>query len=256
VVVVEWVTSPEAWVSLGVLSLMEIVLGIDNIVFITLLAGRLPKEQQHTARRVGLAVALVTRLMLLASISWVVQLEEPLFELVKPWSGKDLILFGGGLFLLYKSTKEIYENVEHPNELHGPDGVEVKAPTGATMASIIVQIMFLDIVFSLDSVITAVGMSNDLGVMATAVIIAVLVMMTFAGAIGDFVQKNPSVRILALTFLTLIGVMLVMESTGQHVSKGYIYASMGFSLFVQVLNLRMDRRAQKQAAIRDLSPSE
>ncbi|MBA2319617.1 MAG: TerC family protein [Deltaproteobacteria bacterium] len=244
---VEWIYSPEAWVSLAVLSLMEIVLGIDNIVFITLLAGRLPLEKQLLARRIGLGVALVTRLMLLASISWVVQLKNPLFFLVKEWSGKDLILLGGGIFLLYKSAKEIYENVEHPGELHGPDGVDIQAPAGASFLSIILQIMVLDIVFSLDSVITAVGMSNELGVMAAAVIIAVIVMMVFAGVIGDFVQRNPSVKILALTFLTLIGAMLVMESTGQHVSKGYIYASMGFSLFVQILNLRMDKRVQKQA---------
>jgi predicted tellurium resistance membrane protein TerC len=253
VVVVEWVSSPEAWVSLAVLAVMEIVLGIDNIVFITLLAGRLPVDRQLLARRLGLAVALISRLALLSSISWVVHLEHPLFTLVRPWSGKDLILLGGGLFLLYKSTKEIYENVEHPGELHGPDGVDVKAPRGATLLSIVLQIMLLDIVFSLDSVITAVGMSNDLMVMAIAVVIAVIVMMVFAGPIGDFVQKNPSVRVLALTFLTLIGVMLVMEGTGQHVSKSYIYASMGFSLFVQVLNLRMDRRAQKQQVIRELS---
>jgi predicted tellurium resistance membrane protein TerC len=253
---IEWISNPEAWVSLAVLALMEIVLGIDNIVFITLLAGRLPAAQQLMARRLGLAVALVTRLMLLSSISWVVKLKDPLFFLVKDWSGKDLILFGGGMFLLYKSTKEIYENVEHPNELHGPDGVDVHAPKGANMASILVQIMILDVVFSLDSVITAVGMSEDLGVMAAAVIIAVLVMMLFARTIGDFVQQNPSVRILALTFLTLIGVMLVMEGTGQHVSKGYIYASMGFSLFVQILNLRMDKRTQKQQPIRQLHADE
>jgi predicted tellurium resistance membrane protein TerC len=252
---VEWITSPEAWLSLFVLAAMEIVLGIDNIVFITLLTGKLPEADQVRARRLGLGVALVSRLALLTTVNWLAHLKAPLFFLIKPWNGKDLILFGGGIFLLYKATKEIYENVEHPGELHGPDGVDVVAPRRAALGPIIAQIMLIDIVFSIDSVITAVGMAEDLTIMSLAVLIAVLVMMAFAGPVGDFVQKNPSVRVLALSFLVLIGVMLVMEATGQHVSKAYIYAAMAFSLLVQVLNLRMDKRVQKQRVIRELPPS-
>ena len=231
----ELLLSPEAWISLGVLSLMEIVLGIDNIVFITILCGRLPKEKQLSARRLGLAAALITRLMLLSCISWLMHLDQPLFPEVAELSGKDLILMLGGLFLLYKATKEIYENVEHPEGAdHEAGDVAAVIPKAARGTAIIVlQIMILDVVFSLDSVITAVGMAEHLIIMATAVIIAIVVMILFAGPVGDFVQDNPSVRVLALAFLVLIGVMLVMEGTGQHVSKGYIYTAMGFSLFVE-----------------------
>jgi predicted tellurium resistance membrane protein TerC len=235
----ELLTDPQAWVSLGVLTLMEIVLGIDNIVFISILTGRLPPSQQLPARRLGLAAALISRVILLLGISWVMKLKTDLFVFIVPWSGKDLVLAAGGLFLLYKATHEIYEQVEHPQDKDievGPGGPAV------SMTSIITQIMLLDIVFSLDSVITAVGMAEHVPVMVVAVLIAVGVMMVFAGPIGDFVEGNPSVRILALAFLVLIGAMLLMESTGQHVSKGYIYSAMGFSLFVQLLNLRMDRR--------------
>ncbi len=236
------ITSPEAWLAFAVLALMETVLGIDNIVFITILTGRLPKEKQLPARRLGLVVALVSRLVLLGTLSWVMQLKNELFTLGKPWSGKDLILFGGGLFLLYKATKEIYENVEHPG---GDEAKDAHALGKAvSMGSILVQIMLLDIVFSLDSVITAVGMAEDIRIMVAAVLVAVGVMLVFAGPIGDFVNDNPSVRVLALAFLVLIGAMLVMESTGAHVSKGYIYSAMGFSLFVQLLNMRMDTRAK------------
>jgi len=236
-----------------VLSLMEIVLGIDNIVFITILTGRLPKEKQLGARRLGLAVALITRLGLLTAISWVMRLQETLFTLVVPISGKDLILIGGGLFLLYKATHEIFVNVEHPGEaeqevVHDADAVVAKKGKGASYVGIILQIMVLDIVFSLDSVITAVGMAKHIPVMIAAMIIAVIVMLIFAGPIGDFIQKHPSVRVLALAFLVLIGVMLIVEGTGGHVSKGYIYSAMGFSLFVQVLNIRMDAR-RKTAAL-------
>lgn len=237
-------TSPEAWVSLAVLTLMEIILGIDNIVFISILTGRLPKPQQLPARRLGLAAALISRIVLLLGISWVMRLEEELFVLVVPWSGKDLVLAAGGLFLLYKATHEIYEQVEHPAD---PDIVVGPGAPAVSMAGIIAQIMLLDVVFSLDSVITAVGMSEHVPIMVVAVLIAVGVMMVFAGPIGDFVEGNPSVRVLALAFLVLIGAMLLMESTGQHVSKGYIYSAMGFSLFVQMLNLRMDRRHRPRA---------
>jgi predicted tellurium resistance membrane protein TerC len=250
----ELLTSPEAWVSLLVLSVMEIVLGIDNIVFITILCGRLPPAQQVKARRLGLAVALISRLVLLLAISWVMRLQDELFTLVIPWTGKSLILALGGLFLVYKATREIYDNVEAPGEHGGSIGTDaalaVHRPK-VSFAGIIVQVMILDIVFSLDSVITAVGMAEHIEVMVVAILIAVSVMMIFAGAVGDFIQNHPSVRVLALAFLVLIGVMLVIEGTGGHVSKGYIYSAMGFSLFVQMLNLRMDakrRRLARQAA--------
>jgi predicted tellurium resistance membrane protein TerC len=241
---IELLASPEAWLSLTVLTAMEIVLGIDNLVFITILCGRLPEEQQHKARRLGLAAALIMRILLLLCITWVMGLTETLFHLGLEWSGKDLILLGGGLFLLYKATQEIYHAVEYPEGAHVEGG---SAPI--SFAGVIIQVMIMDIVFSLDSVITAVGMADHLPVMIAAVLISVGVMIVFAGAVGDFVQAHPSVRVLALAFLVLIGTMLVMESTGAHVSKGYIYASMGFSLFVEALHLR--RRKQSGAAGRN-----
>lgn len=237
----DWVTTPEAWISLLVLTLMEIVLGIDNIVFITILSGRLPEHQQLLGRRLGLAGALVTRLALLGTLNLLTRLDTVLFTLVRAWTARDLVLLGGGLFLIWKATREIYENVEHPE----PRGANAKADGQVTMASVIAQVMLLDVVFSLDSVITAVGMADHVGVMALAIVIAVAVMLIFAGPIGDFVDGNPSVRVLALAFLVLIGVTLVMEATGQHVEKGYIYSAMGFSLFVQVLNLRRDRHVEE-----------
>ncbi|MBM4270009.1 MAG: TerC family protein [Deltaproteobacteria bacterium] len=249
----ELLMDPEAWVSLLVLSAMEIVLGIDNIVFITILAGRLPPDQQAGARRLGLAVALVSRLVLLAAIAWVMRLTEPLFFLFVEWSGKDLILLGGGLFLLYKATHEIYENVERPDE-HQPQAVAPQMAQNAERSSrklyfsLMSQVILLDLVFSLDSVITAIGMAKHIPIMVAAMLIAVGVMMAFAGPLGDFVQKHPSMRILALAFLILIGVMLIVESTGQHVSKGYIYAAMAFSLLVELLNLRRRSRAQRLTA--------
>jgi predicted tellurium resistance membrane protein TerC len=236
---IELLTSPEAWLSLAVLTLMEVVLGIDNIVFITILCGRLPAHQQLTGRRLGLAMALLSRVALLSVINWVVHLKDELFVFVVPWSGKDVILFAGGLFLLYKATREIYENVEYPED---DAEHQVKMTGPAKLGPILFQVMLLDVVFSLDSVITAVGMAEDLSIMVAAVLIAVVVMMIFAGPIGDFVEHNPSVKVLALAFLVMIGAMLIMESTGAHVSKGYIYSAMGFSLFVQVLNMRMDAR--------------
>ncbi len=248
---IELLSNPEAWVSLLVLSVMEIVLGIDNIVFITILCGRLPEERQLAGRRIGLAVALISRLALLSVLSWVMHLENTLFTLVIPWSGRDLILAFGGLFLLYKATREIYDNVERPEE-HGVSlgsdaATSVKA-VKASFAGIMVQVMILDIVFSLDSVITAVGMAKHIEVMVVAMLIAVGVMMVFAGPIGDFIQAHPSVRVLALSFLVLIGVMLIIEGTGGHVSKGYIYSAMGFSLLVQMLNIRMDAKRQRLLA--------
>ncbi|MDJ0865546.1 MAG: TerC family protein [Myxococcota bacterium] len=243
----ELLASPDAWVSFGVLAVMEIILGIDNIVFITILCGRLPAHQQRSARQLGLAVALVTRIILLLAITWVMRLTDPLFHFFQDWSGKDLILFGGGLFLLAKATHEIYENVERPEEHQAhavaDDMAESRARGGRRLyASILFQVMLLDVVFSLDSVITAVGMAEHVPVMVAAVVAAVVVMMIFAGPIGDFIQRHPSIRLLALAFLVLIGVMLIAEGTGQHVSKGYIYSAMGFSLGVQLLNVRMDSR--------------
>ncbi len=253
----ELLTDPNAWVSLGVLTLMEVVLGIDNIVFITILCGRLPQEQQLGARRIGLAMALLSRLALLGSISWVMSLEEVLFTFIWPWSGKSMILMGGGLFLLYKATREIYENVERPEQHHahevGPEMGEVaraeaEAGKRKLLTIIVLQVMVLDLVFSLDSVITAVGMADEIAIMVAAVVVAVGIMLAFAGPIGDFVQDHPSVRVLALAFLVLIGSMLMVEATGHHVPKGYIYSAMGFSLAVQMLNLRMDSRLGKARA--------
>jgi predicted tellurium resistance membrane protein TerC len=247
---IELLSSPEAWVSLLVLSVMEIVLGIDNIVFITILCARLPREQQVSARRLGLAVALVSRLVLLLGISWVMRLEDELFTLVIPWTGKSLILALGGIFLVYKATREIYDNVETPGAHGGSIGTDAALAVHQPKASyggIILQVMILDIVFSLDSVITAVGMAKHIPVMVAAMLIAVATMMIFAGRVGDFIQNHPSVRVLALAFLVLIGVMLVIEGTGGHVSKGYIYSAMGFSLFVQMLNLRMDAKRARVA---------
>ena len=243
----ELLSSPDAWISFTVLTVMEVILGIDNIVFITILCGRLPAEQQRGARRLGLAVALVTRIVLLLGITWVMRLTDPLFTFVQEWSGKDLILFGGGLFLLAKATHEIYENVERPDEHQAhaaaPGMAESRAAGGRRLyASIMLQVMVLDVVFSLDSVITAVGMAEHVPVMVAAVVTAVVAMMIFAGPIGDFIQRHPSIRLLALAFLVLIGVMLIAEGTGQHVSKGYIYSAMGFSLCVQLLNVRMTSR--------------
>lgn len=244
---IEWMADPQAWVSLMVLTLMEVVLGIDNIVFITILCGRLPEEEQLRARRLGIGAALVSRIILLLSISWVMKLVEPLFHVGEhPVSGKDLILLIGGLFLLYKATTEIHENVNNP-EHHSEHG---GGKAAANFRDILIQVMLLDVVFSLDSVITAVGMADHLPVMILAVLIAVGIMLAFAGPIGDFVQKNATVRVLALAFLVLIGGMLLMEGGGVHVSKGYIYSAMGFSLVVELLNMRMrNRRAALSSKI-------
>jgi predicted tellurium resistance membrane protein TerC len=229
---VDILTSPEAWVSLLTLTAMEIVLGIDNVVFISILTGRLPPPQQPLARRLGLSLALVMRLGLLFAISWVMGLTAPLFTvLTKPVSGRDLILLGGGLFLVAKATHEIYDKLEVVHEEHATVG-------GARFGAVIAQIIVLDIVFSLDSVITAVGMAQHVGIMVAAMIVAVGVMLAFAGWIGDFVNRHPSMKILALSFLLLIGVMLIAEGTGSHIQKGYVYFAMAFSLGVELLNMR------------------
>ena len=230
---------PDVWLALLSLTSLEIVLGIDNIVFIAILSARLPEAQQDIAYKLGLGAALVSRLALLGAINWVMQLES---ELIRVWdhglSGRDLILLGGGLFLLGKATHEIYEKTE---------GVPDDDDTGgkaASLLSTVAQIMVLDIVFSLDSVITAVGMADEFWVMATAMIIAVLIMLFFAKRIGDFVNAHPSMKILALSFLLLIGVLLTAESLGQHIDKGYIYFAMGFSLVVELINMRVRKNSQ------------
>jgi predicted tellurium resistance membrane protein TerC len=214
------------------LTLLEIVLGIDNIVFIAILASRLPVEKQVLAYRLGLLGAMVTRIALLMTINWVMQLTQPLFEVVgHPFSGRDLILLGGGLFLIAKSAQEIYDKVEgeHQGDIQG---------WFSSLPGVVGQIMVLDIIFSLDSVITAVGMAEHIEVMVTAVIIAIGVMLLFAKQIGDFVNKYPSMKILALSFLLLIGVLLTAEGLGQHINKGYIYFAMAFALMVELLNIR------------------
>jgi predicted tellurium resistance membrane protein TerC len=232
----DWLTSPEAWIALVTLTVLEIVLGIDNVVFISILAGKLPPAEHQRARTVGLTLAMGTRILLLLSITAIMRLTRPLFALAgHPFSGRDLILLVGGLFLLWKSTREIHDSLE------GEEGRQ--NTTGrASFGGVIVQIALLDIVFSLDSVITAVGMARDLGVMIAAIVAAVGVMLFAAGAISDFVHRHPTVKMLALSFLLLIGVTLIADGLGQHVSKGYVYFAMGFSVFVEVLNLRVARR--------------
>ena len=234
---------PEALLSLVTLSLMEIVLGIDNIVFISILTGKLPSDQQPKARKLGLTLALIIRLGLLGAIKWIMGLKATLFTLSLALfnfkmdvTGQKLILLIGGLFLIGKSTHEIYDKLE------GAEHSEASGGRAASFGIILVQILLLDIVFSLDSVITAVGMANDLKIMAAAMVIAVGVMLVFAGGIGSFVNRHPSMKILALSFLLLIGVMLVAEGMGGHVSKGYIYFAMAFSLLVELLNMRFRKK--------------
>ncbi|MDX6766557.1 MAG: TerC family protein [Candidatus Methylacidiphilales bacterium] len=234
----EWLSDPQIWISLTTLTVMEIVLGVDNIIFISILAGKLPPEQQAKARQLGLALALVTRILLLCGISWMARLVSPLFAVMgHDFSGRDLILLGGGLFLMAKSTHEIHDKLE------GVDG-EKSARVASSFAGVIVQIILLDIVFSLDSVITAVGMTNNLPVMIVAVILAMGVMLLCAGSIGDFVHRHPTIKMLALSFLLLIGVMLVAEGMHQHIPKGYIYFAMAFSVGVEMLNLRLRAKSR------------
>ena len=234
----EWLTNPESWVALLTLTVLEIVLGIDNIIFIAILVGKLPAAQQPRARRLGLFLAMFLRIGLLASISWMVKLTAPLFTVLgQELSGRDLILLAGGLFLIFKATREMHERLE------GGEEGEVSARAARSFASVIVQILLLDIVFSLDSVITAVGMANHLGVMIAAVVLAVGVMMFAAAPIGDFVARHPTIKVLALAFLLLIGVSLLGEAFGRHIPKGYIYFAMAFSVFVEMINLRTRKTA-------------
>jgi predicted tellurium resistance membrane protein TerC len=239
-----WISDPEAWIALATLTVLEIVLGIDNIVFISILSERVEASRQALARQVGLALAMVTRIGLLFSIVWVMRLTAPLFGVLgHEFSGRDLILAGGGLFLLWKATFEIHHKLEGPDE----GGLATNQRKG--LLGVIVQIALLDIVFSLDSVITAVGMAEHLGVMIAAVVIAVGFMMLSAGRVSAFVSAHPTVKMLALSFLLLIGMSLVAEAVGQHIPKGYIYFSMGFSLFVESLNLRAGKK-QKPVVLR------
>jgi len=234
-------TTGEGWIALLTLTVLEIVLGIDNIIIISILSGELQgKSRQRKAQRMGLALAMFTRIMLLFSLSWVMGLSEALFHVGDhPVSGRDLVLVLGGLFLIYKATVEIHSKVEHVREQQG------RTPKASRMSSIILQIVLIDIVFSLDSVITAVGMSNQLLIMALAVIIAVLIMMFASAPIADFVNEHATVKVLALAFLVMIGVALLVDGTGGHINKNYIYFAMGFSVLVEALNLRMRVKGRK-----------
>ncbi len=253
----EFLSSPEAWISLLTLTILEIVLGIDNIIFISILSGKLPADQQKKGRQLGLALAMITRVLLLLSLTWVMTLTSELFNLGNligvsnaEWlaklsiSGRDLILIVGGLFLIYKSTHEIHEKLESEEEK------EIKGKVHS-FAGVIIQILLLDIVFSLDSVITAVGMAEHVEVMIAAVVIAVIIMMFSASAISNFVNDHPTVKMLALSFLLLIGVSLLAEGLDQHIPKGYIYFAMAFSVLVEMLNLKMKKNAKKPIELRN-----
>jgi predicted tellurium resistance membrane protein TerC len=232
----EWITSPEAWIALTTLTFLEIVLGVDNIIFISILVGRLPKEQRQRGRVLGLAFAMGTRILLLLLLTWIMRLQAVLFSVRDvEISGRDLILIGGGLFLLAKATLEIHDSLE------GEEHQEGQAPKHSGFLSVIIQIGLIDIVFSLDSVITAGGLADHVGVMIVAIVIAVGVMMFAAGAIGRFVDDHPTIKMLALSFLVLIGVALIGEGVDVHIPKGYIYFAMAFSVVVEMLNLRIRR---------------
>jgi len=250
-----WITTPEIWVSLLTLTVLEIILGIDNIVFISILAGKLPAAQQAKARQVGLSLALITRVLLLCGLAWMAKLTRPLFQVPAvlfldephPVSGRDLILLLGGMFLLWKSTREIH------GKLEGEDGA-VSSRVPPQFVSVVIQILLLDIVFSLDSVITAVGMASHLGVMIAAVILALVFMLFFAGWISDFIHRHPSLKMLALSFLLLIGVALVAEGFHKEIAKGYIYFAMAFSVGVESLNIRMRAKAKAAKPVQLLQP--
>ena len=244
----ELLLSPEAWLAFVTLAALEIVLGIDNIIFISILVGRLPRAQQARARFVGLSLAMVMRIALLLSLVWIMRLTAPLFEIFTvAISGRDLILIGGGLFLLAKSTAEIHDSLEGEEQTRGK-------PTRAGFGMLMIQIAVIDIVFSLDSVITAVGMARDIEVMVAAIVVAVLVMMAAAGPIGRFVERHPTVKMLALSFLILIGVALIADGLGAHIPKGYIYFAMAFSFGVEMLNLRLRRRAPRAVRLHRRGP--
>ncbi|MCC6533027.1 MAG: TerC family protein [Burkholderiales bacterium] len=240
----EWLTDPAAWVALATLTALEIVLGVDNIIFISILVGRLPEHQRQRARTIGLALAAGTRIALLLSIAWVMSLTDPWFSLFgKQVSGRDLILLGGGLFLLWKSVHEIH------GALEGEEDVRA-AGAAASFAAVVGQIAIIDIVFSLDSVITAVGLVDEVNIMIIAILLAVAVMLFAAGAVSRFVETHPTLKMLALSFLVLVGVALVAEGWGFHIPKGYIYFSMAFAVGVEMLNLRMRKRLREPVQLR------
>jgi predicted tellurium resistance membrane protein TerC len=235
----ELLSSPEVWLSFATLAALEIVLGVDNIIFIAILSGRLPPHQRERARKLGLLGAFVSRLGLLAMLSWIVKLDTPLFHVGdKGFSGKALILLAGGLFLLYKATKEIHHKLEAADD----DGTSAAAKAAVTFGGVIFQIVLLDMVFSIDSVITAVGMTPHISIMVAANVIALGVMLLVGRQISEFVERHPSVKVLALSFLLMIGLVLVSEAFGVHVPKGYIYGAMGFSVFVEMINIRTTRK--------------
>ncbi len=241
----DWITQPESWIALITLVVLELVLGVDNIIFISILAGKLPKQDQARARTTGIILAVFSRTLLLLSLYWIIGLEEPLFTLFGfGFSGHNLILLAGGLFLLYKSTSEIHEKLE------GQEG-EASAKVAANFLSVIVQIMLLDVVFSLDSVITAVGMSSEIAIMIIAVIIAAGVMIFTSGPIGEFVESHPTIKMLALSFLLMIGLTLIAGGFGVDIPKGYVYFAMGFSVFVEMINLRVRDSHVKPVNLRE-----
>jgi len=245
----DWLADPQHWIALVTLTVLEIVLGIGNIIFISILTGKLPREEQGKARTLGLGLAMITRVGLLFSLTWIMRLTDPMFTvLANEISGRDIILIGGGLFLLGKSTFEIHERLEGDEQAHTGGRARV------SFASIIVQILILDLVFSLDSVITAVGMTSEFGIMVAAVVMAVLFMMASSGAISDFVHRHPTIKMLALSFLLLIGVTLIAEGLDQHIAKGYIYFAMAFSVFVEMLNLRLRGRISPPVHLREAFP--
>ncbi len=233
-------SDPQIWIALATLTALELVLGIDNIIFISILAGKLPENQRDKARKLGIAMAAVTRLALLFAIAWIIGLTAPLFTLLgNDFSWRDLILIGGGLFLIGKATHEIHQKLEGESQEVG------MAVAGATFTGVIVQIMILDVVFSLDSIITAVGMVEERWVMVTAILISIGFMITFAKPISEFVERHPTVKVLALSFLIMIGLVLMADGFGQHIPKGYIYAAMAFSVFVEMINLWIRKRSSK-----------
>jgi predicted tellurium resistance membrane protein TerC len=241
----EWLADPQLWIAFATLTVLELVLGIDNVIFISILSGKLPAEQQSRARFIGLTLALVMRVILLFSLSWVIGLTAPLFSVLgQEVSGRDLVLLIGGLFLIAKSTHEIHGSLE------GEEGTEVKR-VYSSFASVIIQITLLDIVFSLDSVITAVGMVTNLWIMIAAVVISIIAMMLFAGSIGSFVERHPTIKMLALAFLLLIGVTLIAEGLHQHIPKGYIYFAMAFSVLVEFLNMRLRKKSKEPVHLRN-----
>jgi predicted tellurium resistance membrane protein TerC len=240
----ESLANPEVWIALATLTALELVLGIDNIIFISILAGRLPPAQRDRARRVGIMLAAITRLGLLLAIAWIIGLTAPLFTLFgEEFSWRDVILIGGGLFLIAKATHEIHQKLEGGGEEGGP-GVGKAA---ATFGSVIVQIMLIDIVFSLDSIITAVGMVDERWVMVTAILISIVFMLMFARPLGDFVERHPTVKVLALSFLIMIGLVLIADGFDRHIPKGYVYTAMAFSVFVEIINLWVARRSARVA---------